>query len=262
MINCPNKKWEPIRRYCTTHNGLFDLLVFLCFLDEKHALKINILNFYAFVLCISNGIIYPDIDEFTPWLEPVDFIYAPTHQIDLTGKVGGIGRDLVILFSALSSNKLQTCAVHEIHLGSNKYDLSKNELLSIRDAALTSYYHLSLTDTKFVLPQSSSTQSDAAFSPVVEGPAHVIEIPASMVSKSLDALQKRAKLFGCVHLASRVISKFKGQNSRICLVAKGTLQQIRAFYDSISVIPKDLPSAQEQYNDMTQQVYDKLFKPV
>uniref|UniRef100_A0AC35GIK2 Uncharacterized protein n=1 Tax=Panagrolaimus sp. PS1159 TaxID=55785 RepID=A0AC35GIK2_9BILA len=98
--------------------------------------------------------------------------------------------------------------------------------------------------------------------PIVEGPPHVIEIPAPMVSKSLDALQKRAKFFGCVHLASRVISKFKGQNSRICLVAKGTLQQIRAFYDSISVIPKDLPTAQEQYNDMTQQVYDKLFKPV
>uniref|UniRef100_A0A914PUN6 RNA-dependent RNA polymerase n=1 Tax=Panagrolaimus davidi TaxID=227884 RepID=A0A914PUN6_9BILA len=137
-------------------NSLCVLLVFLWFWTEKHALKIDILNFYALVLCISNGMIYPDIDEFTPWLEPVDFIHAPTHQIDLTGKIGRIGRDL---------------------------------------AAFTSYYHLSLTDTKFVLPQSSSTQ-------------------------------------------------------------------LRAFYDSISVIPKDLPSAQKQYNDMTQQVYDKFFKPV
>uniref|UniRef100_A0AC35FEI7 Uncharacterized protein n=1 Tax=Panagrolaimus sp. PS1159 TaxID=55785 RepID=A0AC35FEI7_9BILA len=135
--------------------------------------------------------IYPDIDEFTPWLEPVDFIYTPSHQIDLTGK-------------------LQTCTKYEIYLGSNKYDSSKNELLSISDAALLSFYHLSLTDTKFVLPQSSSTQSDAAFSRIVEGPPHVIEIPVSMVSESWNTLRKRAKLFGCVHLASRFISKFKG----------------------------------------------------
>uniref|UniRef100_A0A914QMY7 RNA-dependent RNA polymerase n=1 Tax=Panagrolaimus davidi TaxID=227884 RepID=A0A914QMY7_9BILA len=165
------------------------------FWAEKHELKINIINFYALLLCISNGMIYPDIGEFTPWLEPVDFIHAPTHQIDLTG-----------------------------------------------NAALTTYYHLSLTDTKFVLPQSSSTQSDAVFSPIVEGPPPVLEIPISMVSKSLDALRKRAKIFGCVHLASR---------AKTVEYAKDILQQIRAFYDSISVIPKDSPSAQEQYNDMT-----------
>uniref|UniRef100_A0AC34GWZ1 RNA-directed RNA polymerase n=1 Tax=Panagrolaimus sp. ES5 TaxID=591445 RepID=A0AC34GWZ1_9BILA len=259
MINYGSKEWKPINGYCKSHAGLLDLLVFLGLWADKHALKVDLLKFYSLVICLSNGTIYPDIDDFTPWLEPVDFI-SSSSVIDLNGKVGGIGRIMVVLFSALSSNKLQTCEEIEVNLDQNRYGLNKNELVAIRDAALTSYYHLSLTDTQNVLPQESST--DSSFSPVIEGPPCVIEIPASLVHKSLDALRKRAKLFGCVHVASRVVSKYNNQNSRICLVAKGTLQQIRAFYDSIAVIPKDLPSARAQYDDMTAQVYEKLFSPI
>uniref|UniRef100_A0A914YXG6 RNA-dependent RNA polymerase n=1 Tax=Panagrolaimus superbus TaxID=310955 RepID=A0A914YXG6_9BILA len=261
MINSGSKEWKLINGYCATHSGLKDLLVFLGLWADKHVLNIDLLKFYALVICLSNGTIFPDIDDFTPWLEPIDFIYKqPASVVDLNGKVGRIGRLMVILLSVLSSNKLQTCNEIEVHLDQSRYHLGKNELVAIRDAALTSYYHLSLTDTKNVLPQESST--DLSFSPIVEGPPCVVEIPASLVQKCLDALRKRAKSFGCIHLASRVVSKYNNQNSRICLVAKGTLQQIRAFYDSIAVSPKDFSSARAQYDDMAAQVYEKLFSPI
>uniref|UniRef100_A0A7E4UZV9 RNA-directed RNA polymerase n=1 Tax=Panagrellus redivivus TaxID=6233 RepID=A0A7E4UZV9_PANRE len=250
---------EYVRGYCEKYVGMREILTYGVLWADRHKLKIKMPELFVFIIAFASGQIVPNVEGYVSWLEPVSLL-SDAESIDLNERTGGIGRRFIFLLSYLACNELLRQDNSFFQFGESFIYPSSQNLVALHEAAFKTYFQLSMTSVRTVLP-GPLTDENAPEPPVaiVEGLPCIVEVQFMALDTCIANLRARSIDFGLHHVAIRAHDQIKDGFVRVSVVAVGELHAIRAFYDTLTPIPaEDIDEPLEKFDAMIRDVSARL----